>query len=268
MRSTSAPARTASVAAATVPHSRSAAGSRSSQDPAEHRADEVLARRARRRAAGRARAARRAAAGSPGPARAMRSKSSPGSIAICSSADTKLARPPRPSPRTTTSGARPRRRSARRPVDPRRALDVHQHVAAAALGDQLEHLLRAAGDVVDRDRARRRAPAAPPRPRRCRPRPARRPPASPSIAGTSAAASSSAETGGPLRAATAPTSSMSKPASDQRQPVGDRPLRGPAARPLEHRVGGDVDDPRAQRLREAPRQSPVSQPPVDIVPLR
>ncbi len=42
---------------------------------------------------------------------------------------------------------------ARGPVDPRRALDVHQHVAAAPLGDQLEHLLRAAGDVVDRDRA-------------------------------------------------------------------------------------------------------------------
>ena len=37
-----------------------------------------------------------------------------------------------------------------RPVLPRRALDVHEDVAAAGLGDEREHLVRAAGDVVDR----------------------------------------------------------------------------------------------------------------------
>ena len=35
-------------------------------------------------------------------------------------------------------------------LDPRRALDVHQHVATAAFGDQLEHLVLPAADVVDR----------------------------------------------------------------------------------------------------------------------
>ncbi len=57
-------------------------------------------------------------------------------------------------------------------------------------------------------------------------------PASPSIAGTSAAASSSAATGGPLRAATAPTSSMSKPASTSASPSATArsgvPLRAPS----------------------------------------
>jgi hypothetical protein len=42
--------------------------------------------------------------------------------------------------------------------------------------------------------------------------------ANPSIAGTSAAASSSTPTGGPLRAATAPTSSMSNPSSTSANP--------------------------------------------------
>ena len=47
---------------------------------------------------------------------------------------------------------------------------------------------------------------------------------------------------------------------DQRQPVGDRLLRGAAARPLEHRVDGDVDDPGGRaagarsRVRSASRQ--------------
>ena len=56
--------------------------------------------------------------------------------------------------------------------------------------------------------------------------------ASPSIAGTSAAASSSAGTGGPLRAATAPTSSISKPASASAIPSATAcsgvPLRAPS----------------------------------------
>ena len=56
--------------------------------------------------------------------------------------------------------------------------------------------------------------------------------ASPSIAGTSAAASSSGGTGGPLRAATAPTSSMSNPASTSSSPsaiaCSGVPLRAPS----------------------------------------
>ena len=55
---------------------------------------------------------------------------------------------------------------------------------------------------------------------------------SPSIAGTSAAASSSALTGGPALAATAPTSSMSKPASTSASPSATAcsgvPLRAPS----------------------------------------
>jgi hypothetical protein len=35
-------------------------------------------------------------------------------------------------------------------IDPGRALDVHEHVAATALGDQFEHRRLAAADVVDR----------------------------------------------------------------------------------------------------------------------
>ena len=268
--------RTASVTAATVPHSRSPGRQPLLPGPGEHGADEVLAReRDVERQAERA-AARRAGAGSPGPARALRSKSSPGSIAICSSRDAQL-------PRRSTLPSNQRLQVvddvavvAPGPVDPRRPLDVHQHVAAAALGDQLEHLLRAAGDVVDRGRAgverpprhldregvggdRHRAHA-----RRHSPSRPDRSAAIPAIAGTSAAASSSAVTGGPLRAATAPTSSMSKPGLDQRQPVGDRLLRGAAARPLEHRVDGDVDDPGAppaaarSRVRSASRHSIVA----------
>ena len=46
---------------------------------------------------------------------------------------------------------------------------------------------------------------------------------------------------------------------DQRQAVGDRLLRRAAARALEHRVDGDVDDPGRQRLRQV--EGPVGQPP-------
>ena len=57
-------------------------------------------------------------------------------------------------------------------------------------------------------------------------------PASPSIAGTSAAASTSGGTGGPLFAATAPTSSMSNPASTSASPsaiaCSGVPLRAPS----------------------------------------
>ena len=49
----------------------------------------------------------------------------------------------------------------------------------------------------------------------------------------------------------------------QRQPVADRLLRGAAARALEHRVDGDVDDPGADRPRQvevAPAESPAAHP--------
>src|SRR5262249_42345742 len=46
---------------------------------------------------------------------------------------------------------------------------------------------------------------------------------------------------------------------DQRQPIRRRLLGRAAARALEHRIDGDVDDPRRQRLLQL--QSPVGQPP-------
>ncbi len=115
----------------------------------------------------------------------------------------------------------------------RRPLDVHQHQAAAALGRQLEQRrVERAADVVDRDGAgvesllgdlgrervgRDREPGRSPRP---------------AIAGTRRAASSAGATGGPLRAATAPTSSMSKPASASATPsaiaCSGVPLRAPS----------------------------------------
>ena len=123
------------------------------------------------------------------------------------------------------------------------------------LGRQLEQRrVGGAADVVDRRRRRRRAPA--------RATSAEKVSAeigssvraaSPSIAGTSCAASSSAGTGGPLRAATAPTSSMSKPGLGQGEPVLDRLLGGAAARALEQRVVGDVDDPGPERPLELER---------------
>ena len=150
-------------------------------------------------------------------------------MAICSSAT--------PSPRASSIlppnqdfRCRRRRRLARRPIHPRRPLDVHQHVAAPRLGDQLEHLLRAAGDVVDDGAARRQRP---PRhlDRKVSAETGTPGPTSPSIAGTSAAASSSAD-GGPLRAATAPHVEHVEAGLDQLQPVGDRllgvPLRAPS----------------------------------------
>ena len=137
----------------------------------------------------------------------------------------------------------------RGPVDPRRSLDVHQDVAAAALGDELEHLIRAAGDVVDRDRAGRQRP----------PRDLDR---------EGVGGDRDAGPGEPLdrrhqrrglllggdrrpaaRRDRADVEHL-EPGLDQRQPVGDRPLRRPAPRPLEHRVGGDVDDPGRDRPRE------------------
>ena len=124
---------------------------------------------------------------------------------------------------------------------------MHQHVAAAARGDQLEHLLRAAGDVVDGGGAgSQRLPRDLDRegvggeraPRRRQPldrrhqrrrlvlgrhrRPAAR------------------RHGADVEHVEARL--------DQRLPVGDRLLGRAAARPLEHRVDGDVDDPGPHRL--------------------
>ena len=141
---------------------------------------------------------------------------------------------------------------ARLAVDPGRALDVHEHVAAAALGHQVEHLgVGAARDVVDRRRARVERPARDLGLRRCRRSPAHPTAAtSPSTAGTSRAASSSAcdrrAAAGRHRADVEQVEAR----LDQGQPVGDRRARRTAAGALEERVVGDVDDPGRQRGRE------------------
>ena len=75
-----------------------------------------------------------------------------------------------------------------------------------------------------------------------------------------------AATGGPLRAATAPTSSRSNPASTSAQPVGDRAVGRVAASAGEERVVGDVDDPGGQRRREVERA--VGEPPGDSSPTK
>ena len=141
MRRMSAPARTASAHGGDRPPLALARGQALLPGAGEHGADEVLARERDVERQAERRAARRAGAGSRGPARSSRSKSRPGSIAICSSATPRASarstRPPNQAFRWSTTSSY----SRRRPVDPRRALDVHQHVAAAALGDQLEHLL-------------------------------------------------------------------------------------------------------------------------------
>ena len=152
------------------------------------------------------------------------------------------------------------------PVDPRRPLDVHQHVAAAALRDQPEHLLRAAGDVVDRARA----PAAS----------ARRATSGEKVSAEIGTAGRRFSTGAQrqpldrrhqrrrlvlgahrrarLRRHRAHVEHL-EAGLDQRQPVGHGLLRRAAPRPLEHRVDGDVDDPRRQRLRQV--EGPVGEPP-------
>jgi hypothetical protein len=149
--------------------------------------------------------------------------------------------------------------SRRRTVLPRRALDLHDHQPAAGFRRQLEHLLGAATDVVDRDGAgpkrgaghlgrervggeRKVSPAGqaldgreqlrrflPRRHRRAAPRRHR-----------------------------AHVEHLEARVGEC-QPVLDRPVRGAAASPLEHRVVGDVDDPDAQGRLELER--PVPEPP-------
>ncbi len=246
MRRTSAPSRTASATAATVPHSRSPGGSRSSQDPAEHGADEVLARERDVE-----RQPQRPQLAEPpqdlqvlvGTEVEVESGVDGDLLLGDAKLPSQLDSPLEPGPEVVDDVAV----LAPGPVDPRRPLDVHQHVAAAALRDELEHLLRAAGDVVDRVRARVQRP---PRHLRregvggdrhlcsdeeCIPHLLGRgcdAPSSPATAGTSAAASSAALTGGPLFAATAPTSSISKPASTSASPSATAcsgvPLRAPS----------------------------------------
>ena len=137
------------------------------------------------------------------------------------------------------------------PIDARRALDVHQHVAAASLCDQVEHLgVGAARDVVDRRRAgvqgaardldlegvrghRHAGAADQPLDRRDEPRGLlvgrhRRP-----AAGRHGADVEQVE-----------------PGLGQGQAVRDGALRGPAPRSLEERIVGDVDDPGRQRRRK------------------
>ena len=111
MRRMSAPSRTARATAATVPHSRSPAAQPLLPRAGEHRADEVLARERRRRAAARASAARRGGAGSRRSCSVVRSKSRPGSIAICSSATPSSRTALRLAPRTRPPGGRRRRRT-------------------------------------------------------------------------------------------------------------------------------------------------------------
>ena len=124
------------------------------------------------------------------------------------------------------------------PVRPRRSLDVHEDVAASPLGDQAPHLrvpppemsLIATAPASSARRAtsgwKVSALSGTPAPR-----------ASPSTAGISRAASSSTDTGAPLAAGTAPTSSRSKPGRASARPSLDRPLGRRAARALEERVG-------------------------------
>ena len=121
----------------------------------------------------------------------------------------------------------------RRPVLARRPLDMHDHQAGAGLRGQLEHLLSAAAYVVDRDSAGcqsrasdlRREGVGRDRHGRCE-RPGPRSP------GQAVRPPHRAGTGGPLRAATAPTSSMSKPASARAAPSSTAragvPLRAPS----------------------------------------
>ena len=143
-----APAATASETAAAVPHSRSSAGEPLLPGAGEHGADEVLAReRDVERAAevvqllqpaqdlaGRRR--RRGRSRGPGRARSARRSTPRASAASIRSENQRF--------RCSTDVVV----GARRPVGPRRALDVHQHVAAAA--------------------SRRRARTSPRRRRRCR----------------------------------------------------------------------------------------------------
>ncbi len=136
---------------------------------------------------------------------------------------------------------------ARWPVDARRTLNVHQHVAAARLGDELEHLLRAAGDVVDRYRAG---------PQRLARNFDREGVGRDRDAGVRQSLDrrdqrSRLGLGRNRRPALRrhrPHVEHVEAGLDQRQPVLDRLLRRAAPRPLEHGVGGDVDDPCPKRL--------------------
>ena len=81
----------------------------------------------------------------------------------------------------------------------------------------------------------------------------------PSIAGTSFAASSSAATGGPAAGGDRADVEQLEARLDEREPVGDRLLGRAAARALEERVVGDVDDPgRQRRLSSRARGRPVA----------
>ena len=79
------------------------------------------------------------------------SKSGPGSIAICSAHNSRRCHPLDPLGEPGLDLFDDVLVDGRGPVLPGRAADVHQDVAAPALGDQLIHLLRASRDVVDGD---------------------------------------------------------------------------------------------------------------------
>ena len=229
----SAPAATASAVAAAVAHSRSTAGALRSHEPASTAPRKSLRDRATKRGRPRARS-------SPSPARIRRSsstersKSSPGSSAICSSAT------PRPIAASIRSenqrdevadGIRVARGLA---IDPRRSLDVHEDVAASALGDQAPHLGVAPPEMsliaaAPASSARRATSGWKVSTLTGTPAPA----TSPSTAGIEPRRLLVAPTpAGRCAAGTAPTSSRSKPADAERQAVArPRPRAWRCARP-------------------------------------
>ena len=102
------------------------------------------------------------------------------------------------------------------------SLTASAPAASARRATSTEKVSAETGTPQPASAARAPAPAPPPRPRR--------------------------GTGGPALAGDGADVEHVEARLDQRQPVGDRLLRRAAARPLEHRVDGDVDDPGRERL--------------------
>ncbi len=148
--------------------------------------------------------------------------------------------------------------ATRRPVDPRRSLDVHQHVAAPRLRHQLEHLLATAGDVVDGNRPGRES-----RPRHLnrkgvgRDRHTR--PGQSFNRRNQRRRLHLRRNRRPAFRSDSPHIQHVEPSLNKRQAILNCPLRRNASSPLEHRVGSHVDDPRSNRLRKL--QPPTGQSP-------
>ena len=149
-RTISAPSATASAAAAAVAHSRSAAGARPSQEPASTAPRKSFRDRAtnRGRPSSRSSPRRRRISRSSS---TERSKSRPGIERDLLLGHAMLERrlDPLPEPALQVGDRIPV--AGRLAIGARRALDVHEHVAAAPFGHQVEHPgVGATGDVVDR----------------------------------------------------------------------------------------------------------------------